>query len=129
MIAELLLWALAAYGSASLLAMLMLQFVIWLDRIQDRLAVQSDQAFIHYQLLLLDSEHVLEHEVRRLNRAAAFRGEPVRISFKDYGSTDDTMKMTHIFERNLPFMSEEILAASQIVTIDLRRRERAQESS
>lgn len=116
MIEELLIWTLAAYGCASLLATLLRRFGM-------RLVVGTNEPLIHYHILLYNSEHLFEREMRRLNTASYWQGEPIRISFTDYGSTDDTLKMKDIYERNHFIWPEEYLAASQIVTIDLRRSE------
>jgi hypothetical protein len=120
-IEDLLLWTLAAYGCASLLAAL-------LSRYGTDAVARPGEPLIHYQLLLYNSEHVLEREVRRIRNASFYRGEPVQISFVDFGSTDDTTRIKAIFERIYFDRPEENQVNHQIVTIDLRRSE-AWESS
>ncbi|NGQ95623.1 glycosyltransferase family 2 protein [Brevibacillus sp. SYP-B805] len=116
MIEDLLIWTLAAYGCATLLATL-------LSRYGTNAVARSGEPLIHYQLLLYNSEQVLEREVRRIWNASFFRGEPVQISFVDFGSTDDTPRIKAIFERNYLDRPEEDQAYQQIVTLDLRRPE------
>jgi len=110
-IEELLMWTLAAYGCASLLATLLRRF---------GMRAVSNEPLIHYHILLYNSEQLFEREVRRLVSTSYWRGERLRISFSDYGSTDDTVKMIDIYERNDFGCPEEIQAGSQVVTIDLR---------
>lgn len=114
MIEELLLWTLAAYGCASLVAALLRRFGM-------RWSAVSNEPLVHYHILLYNSDQLFEREVRQLTTRSYWQGERLRISFTDYGSTDNTLKMKDIYEREYDHWPEEYLADGQIVTIDLRR--------
>ncbi len=114
---DLLVWLLAAYGCSSLLVEL-------LKRCSLRLEVQGNRrtSTIHYRLLLYNSEHLLEGVVRRLLFSSVVHGKPIRISFVDYGSTDDTRKIAAVWERSDPFLTGGSAAADgePTVCVDLR---------
>jgi hypothetical protein len=114
---ELVMWILAAYGCSSLLVALLHKWAL-------RARWQGTQPQIHYQVLVGNSEHSLEYVVRRVLRHSFVQGTPIRISFIDYGSTDDTLKITEVLERNLHvFADDGEPTALQPITIDLRRPE------
>jgi hypothetical protein len=114
MIEDLLILTLAAYGCASLLAALLSHYGM-------KMAARAGEPLPHYQVLLYNSEQTLEREVRRLIHVSLFRGEPFRISFVDFGSTDDTQKIKAVFEREYLMWPGDSLRDKPIVTIDLRR--------
>jgi hypothetical protein len=112
---ELAVWILAAYGCSSLLVALLNKWAF-----RTRWPVVEPQ--IHYQLLVCNSEHALENVVRCLLLRSFVQGTPIRISFVDCGSTDDTLKITAVLERHLHlFADADDPAAEQPITIDLRR--------
>jgi hypothetical protein len=114
-IEDLVVWLLAAYGCASLMVTL-------LSRCRFEAYVNGGEPLIHYQVLLYNSEHALEAVVRRLLFTSVLDGEPIRISFVDHGSTDDTLKIAAVFERNCSFLNGETRPdAEHTVTIDLRK--------
>jgi hypothetical protein len=114
-IEDLLVWLLAAYGCSSLLVSL-------LDRFAIRSFERVGGPLIHYQVLLHNSEHALEGVVRRLMNASIMSGTPIRISFVDHGSTDDTLKITAIFERNYRYAAATTEPDKELtpIMIDLR---------
>jgi hypothetical protein len=114
---ELVVWILAAYGCSSLLVALLNK---WALRAQWHVA----QPQIHYQVLVCNSEHSLENVVWRVLFRSFVQGTPIRISFVDYGSTDDTLKITAVLERNLRMFADDGEPTTlQPITIDLRRSE------
>ncbi len=113
-IEDLLVWLLASYGAVALLLPLATK---WLNTPEE----SSYRPLIHYQILLFNSELYLEGVVRRLSMASSVRGVPICISFVDYGSTDDTLRMMKVFERETLFLIQPELTAQQPVVIDLRR--------
>jgi hypothetical protein len=117
-IEDLVVWLLAAYGCSSLLVSLLDRFAL---RSFTRVSVGGP--LIHYQVLLCNSEHALEGVVRRLTNASLMSGTPIQISFVDYGSNDDTLKIAAIFERNYRFAAAITEPDKEIapITIDLRR--------
>lgn len=115
---DLLVWLLAAYGCSSLL-------VEWLQRWWEKQeAKTADQApVLHYQILLYNSEQLLEGVVRRLLFSSVLHGKPIRISFVDSGSTDDTRKIAAVWARKAPFLisGSGPVAGEPTVRLDLRR--------
>jgi len=114
MLEDILIWILAAYGCASLLATVMNRYGI-------REMTVPGEPLAYYQVLLFNSEQALEIEMRRLLYQSLARGCPIRISFIDHGSTDDTMKITSVFARNNEFLVGEAPRDARPITIDLRR--------
>ncbi|UFJ40066.1 glycosyltransferase family 2 protein [Brevibacillus humidisoli] len=112
---NLLVWLMAVYGCSSLLVTLLERW--WL-----RKTVCDDMPFIHYQVLLYNSEDLLEGVVRRLLYSSVVRGEPIRISFVDYGSTDDTAKIAAILRRRDEVLSNapDWCDREKMVCVDLR---------
>ncbi|MDT3417909.1 hypothetical protein QO009_003823 [Brevibacillus aydinogluensis] len=115
MMEELVVWLLAAYGCSSLLVTLANRWI-------SRMAVRADQSCVHYRLLLGNSEQVLEYAVRRLHARSYWSGTPIRISYVDYGSTDDTCGITAVLKRAgcLCADEEEEVADAPAVIVDLR---------
>jgi hypothetical protein len=113
---ELVVWLLAAYGCSSLMVTLANR---WISRMAER----ADQSCVHYRLLLGNSEQVVEYAVRRLQVRSYWSGTPIRISYVDYGSTDDTCGIMAVLKRagHLCADDGEAAAAVPAVTIDLRR--------
>ncbi|WP_019123244.1 hypothetical protein [Brevibacillus massiliensis] len=115
MITSLLVWLLAAYGCASLLVAL-------LERISFESLVRASEPLTHYKVLLYNSDHSLEGVIRRLIWSSIRYGQPIRISFVDFGSTDDTLKIATTFERNYEYLVEESERdKTNTILIDLRR--------
>jgi len=116
-IADLVVWMLAAYGCSSLLVAVM-------NRLAMRVMVAAGEPHLHYLVLLYNSEHSLEGIVRCLQHRSALQGRPIHISFVDFGSTDDTVQMTQIFERqqsDFACAGVEPVTIDPPITIDLRR--------
>jgi hypothetical protein len=115
-IEDLLVWLLAAYGCSFLLVSL-------LERFASRSIERVGGPLIHYQVLLYNSEHALEGVVRRLMNASLLSGTPIRISFVDHGSTDDTPRIAAIFEQNYRYAAATTEPDKELlpITIDLRR--------
>lgn len=118
MIEEFLVWLLAAYGCSSLLVALF----NWLAL---RPFPRPGETLVYYQVLLRNSEQTIEGVVRCLMNASLLRGTPIHISFVDYGSTDDTVKITEVFERNYEFLAGATKPDAELtpITIDLRKAE------
>ncbi|MFY0543145.1 glycosyltransferase family 2 protein [Brevibacillus sp. H7] len=116
MIEELVVWMLAAYGCSSLLVTL-------LNRLADQAIVRAGEPHLHYEVLLYNSEHCLEGTVRRLMSRSVLQGRPIQISFVDFGSTDDTLKITTVFERKQHEFAGDGKpdTIAPPITIDLRR--------
>lgn len=118
MIEEFVVWLMAAYGCSSLLVTLV-------NRLAVREFTSAGEPHVHYQVLLYNSEHCLEGVVRRLMNRSVRLGRPIQISFIDFGSTDDTLQITSIFERNqYGFLFAGEVRPATIdppITIDLRR--------
>jgi hypothetical protein len=115
-IEELVVWLLAAYGCSSLLVTL-------LDKWALRAQWRATQPQYHYQVLVYNSELFLESVVRRLLCRSYVQGTPIRISFVDFGSTDDTLKIAEVFERSQQMFAGdgEPTTIQSPITIDLRR--------
>ncbi|MBO8164275.1 MAG: glycosyltransferase [Brevibacillus sp.] len=115
---DLLVWLMAVYGCSSLLASL-------LERWAVRPESDESQPIIHYRLLLANSEQWLEGVVRRLLLASRMGGTPIRISFVDCGSTDDTARIAAVFARREAYVvTDSHLSADEherLVCIDLRK--------
>lgn len=118
MIEDLLVWMLAAYGCSSLLVTLLRWFKL-------RPFAGVGESFVHYQVLLYNSEHSLESVVRRLMNTSVLHGTPIQISLIDYGSTDDTLKISAVLERrDFVFTADANPDTKKHpITIDLRRSE------
>jgi len=121
---ELVVWLLAAYGCSSLLVGLA---NVWIRRTTN----EVPPTYEHYRLLLFNSGDVVEQVVRKLQFHSYLRGTPIRISYKDDGSADDTIRIMTVFERTDYPCSEdrEGTFGEPVMTIDLRQKgelERAQ---
>ncbi|GAA4718619.1 glycosyltransferase family 2 protein [Brevibacillus fulvus] len=117
MIEEFLLWLLAAYGCASLLVAL-------LERMARESFSTAERPFVHYEVLLFNSEQHIENVARHLIHSSRRKGVPIQISFVDYGSTDDTLKIMAVLERTQSYLTEEREPDRKLtppITIDLRR--------
>jgi hypothetical protein len=117
-IEDLVVWMLAAYGCSSLLVALVNRFAV------RAMMMSAGEPHLHYRVLLYNSEHSLEGVVRCLKHRSVLQGRPIHISFVDFGSTDDTLQITQIFERH-PYAfacaGVEPATIDPPITIDLRR--------
>lgn len=115
MISDVVALVLMAYGFAALL-------VASVSRISIHSVVQPQNSFTHYQVHVYNSENVVEGMIRRLLFRSSVEGQPIRISFIDYGSSDDTIQITRLFTRQLEDVIESNVPASygHTVQIDLR---------
>ncbi|WP_139491151.1 hypothetical protein [Brevibacillus dissolubilis] len=114
MVADIVVWLLAAYGCSALLVSLC-HFVL------AHTLTPVAEPCVHYQLLLRNSEQSLEMVMRGLLFRASMSGRPIRISFVDEGSHDYTGKMTEIYQRTLDFLIADPAAEDgSTITIDLR---------
>jgi hypothetical protein len=114
--AEMVVWLFAAFGCSSLLVML-------LDRWANRMSSGAKTPDEHYRLLVHNSEQVLERVVRRLLFRSYWSGRPIRISFQDEGSIDDTKLIVALYERYPYCWMEDTPEGSgktTAITIDLR---------
>lgn len=111
---DFLVWLLAAYGCASLL-------VAIIGRVSVEALYPSREPMVHYQLLLYNSEQLLEGVVRRLLFRSFWHGKPICISFVDFGSTDDSRRISQLMERKLEYMPDSCQNEGETVTIDLRQ--------
>lgn len=115
---DFLVWLLAVYGCTSIMVQL-------LNHLTTCALVQVGDTPVHYQLLLYNSEHSLEAAMRSLLSRSRFYGNPITVSFKDQGSTDDTLHIASIYERSCSCISQQAeLDAKHMITIDLRRFEK-----
>lgn len=89
---ELVVWLFAAYGCSSLLVMLAYRWA-------NQMSSGADLPYVHYRLLVHDSEQVLERVIRQLLFRSVWSGKPIRISLQDEGSVDDTTRIAAVFER------------------------------
>ncbi len=119
---DFLVWLLAAYGCSSLLVAL-------LNRLAFRTFVRGNEPLVHYQLLIGNSENILEGVVRRLLFRSFMQGRPIRITFEDCGSTDDTLKIAAVLKRQQAFWTDDAMPdKGNSIMIDLRR-SKGQEST
>ncbi|WP_407653466.1 glycosyltransferase family 2 protein [Brevibacillus ruminantium] len=114
---ELVIWLLAAYGGSSLLVGLI---DCWMRRMKHTVP----PTYEHYRLLLFNSGDVVEQVVRKLQFRSYVRGVPIRISYQDDGSVDDTLRIMTVLERTEYPCREEpesTFKGVSVMTIDLRR--------
>ncbi|WP_400162305.1 glycosyltransferase family 2 protein [Brevibacillus sp. TJ4] len=116
--AEMAIWLLAVYVCSSLLVML-------LDRWAKQMRSGVEYPYVHYRLLVRDSEQVLESTVRLLLFRSYWSGKPVRITLHDEGSIDDTPQIAALYKR-YPYCwlddGQDSTSRSTII-IDLRKKE------
>ncbi|MGD8190291.1 hypothetical protein ACQCN2_09945 [Brevibacillus ginsengisoli] len=115
MISDVVILVLMSYGFAALL-------VVLVSRISFHSVVQPQNSFTHYQVHVYNSENVLEGMIRRLMFRSCVEGKPIRISFVDYGSSDDTIQITQLFRRQYTNVMDSDVSTTyrHIVQIDLR---------
>jgi hypothetical protein len=115
MLVDVLIWLMAVYGCSSLLATLFARYIM------NRMVADTGEQFHHYMVLLYNSEHSLERAVRRLLFFSTMYGKPISISFVDFGSTDDTLKIAEKFEQDyLYLIAENQQESTATIKIDLR---------
>jgi hypothetical protein len=114
--AELVIWLMAAFGCSSLLVMLF-------DRWANRMSSGAESPDEHYRLLVHNSEQVLERVVRSLLFRSYWSGRSIRITLQDEGSIDDTKLIAALYER-YPYcwmeVTQEGAGKTTAITIDLR---------
>ena len=115
MISDVVVLVLMAYGFAALL-------VAGVSRFSFHSVIQPQNSFTHYRVHVYNSENVLEGMMRRLLFRSSVEGRPIRISFVDYGSSDDTIQITRLFTRQYGDVIESDVPTSYGLTvqIDLR---------
>ncbi|MGC5324893.1 hypothetical protein [Brevibacillus sp. SYSU BS000544] len=116
MIVDVMTLLLTAYGFASLM-------VVCLNKLRWTPILPTQEGFTHYQLHLYNSANVLEGIIRRLLLHSTLEGKPIRISFVDYGSTDDTSQVAQVLSRQNEYLLESADNAlhRKTILIDLKK--------
>lgn len=112
---DFLVWLLAAYGCASLLVFVLERVA----RFVNENGTPEHQP-VHFHLMLHNSENVLEGVLRRLSRFSVIHGKAIHISFSDFGSTDDTLKIAALYTRKHSWLLESAELMKPHTVIDLR---------
>lgn len=126
MIAMLGVWLLAVYGLSTILIHLMMR---WNQYYQE-------QQELKVQLLVYNSETCLEGAIRSLVHLSRLKGRPIQMVVYDYGSTDQTELILKTFQKENPFLFDQVEVVttgnyslvsveqenpSSCITIDLRQ--------